>query len=255
MDVHRYPINVPIDALVADTRAIVERWDWRRGAFGHALSLPAASDLHPYARYRYHNFPCTGLLATAPALRALFESFQCEKVSFRLLRRPARSAYGWHTDEWKGTGVVRFQVPLISAAAAFLVTTDYARVEEILGDRGPLSAESFLAFAAANAGHFRKNQLAVGVLHYFDTTHVHTLVNGGPSERITVSFDLVANDWLRARYPAIAEELGQSAGRTLRRPGRLQLAAGWGGSRLFPLRTRLRRLLRDGASVAKSWIA
>lgn len=248
MQVHRYPIDVPIDALVRQTRTVVARWDWRRGAFGHALSLPTYGDLHPYGRYRYQNFPCTGLLDAAPALRAVFDSFACEKVSFRLLRRPARSAYGWHTDEWKGAGVVRFQIPLVSDDDAFLVTTDYGRVEEIRGDRGALSNGTFASFAAANDGHCARHQLAVGVLHYFDTTHVHTLVNGGSAERITLSFDLVANDWLRARFPAIERELHANGGGSLPRPGRLALAAGWGQSRIFPLRTRLRTLMRSESS-------
>lgn len=80
--------------------------------------------------------------------------------------------------------------------------------------------------------------LEPGRLHYFDTTRVHTLVNPGPSQRITLSFDLVANAWLRERFPAILQELqGQSPG-TVAAPSRPSLALAWGVSRLYPLRSR-----------------
>jgi len=243
--VHRYTVDVDREALVADARRAIARWDWSRGAFGHALSLPRYRDLHPATRYRYENHPCTGLLDRLPHLRALFDSFECEKISWRLLRRAPASAYAWHTDQWKGPGVVRFQIPMVSDDEAFLVTTDYRNVEEIRGDRSPLSAETFDRFATMNAGHADRHRLEVGVLHYFDTTRVHTLVNAGASERVTLSFDLVANDWLRARFPETRSELESSAGQVLSRPGALGLAVAWARARAFPLRTRLRQWRRE----------
>src|SRR6185436_20015242 len=141
--------GIALDDLVRDTRLAVAGWDWSRGAYGHALSLPAYHELHPYGRYTYQNFPCTGLLARCPALRALFESLRCDKVSFRLLRRQPASAYAWHTDQWKGPGVVRFQIPILADATAFLVTTDYAHEREVVGPR-TLTADGFAAFAEAN---------------------------------------------------------------------------------------------------------
>lgn len=243
--VHRYPVAVDRDALVADARAAIAQWDWRRGAFGHALSLPRARDLHPASRYRYENQPCTGLLDRLPHLRRLFDSFEAEKVSWRLLRRAAGSAYAWHTDQWKGPGVVRFQIPLISDDNAFLVTTDYERVDQIQGDRSPLSAQTFDRFAALNAGHVARHSLEVGVLHYFDTNRVHTLVNAGSAERVTLSFDLIANDWLRERCPETREELLGTAGQALERPGALDLAIGWTRARTYPIRTRLGRWRRE----------
>lgn len=239
MQVYAFDVGVPLEALVRDAHAATRDWDWRRGAYGHALSLPLARDLHPSARYRYPNTPSTGRLDRCPALRAVFDSFQCEKVSFRLLRRPPHSAYGWHTDEWKGAGVVRFQIPIVSDAQSFLVTTDYRHVEEIRGDRHPLRPEAFDDFARANAGHVAKHALQPGRLHYFDTTFVHTLVNGGDGERLTLSFDLVANAWLRARFPAIAGELGGDMLAAPQDPGRWQLAGAWLLAQFHPLRTRL----------------
>ncbi len=246
MTLHRYDIGVRLEGLIRDAERAVAGWDWRRGAFGHALSLPAPSDLHPSSRYSYQNFPCTGLLAQCPSFHELFECFRCHKVSFRLLRREPASAYAWHTDRSKGPGVARFQIPIVSPADAFLVTTDYERPEEIRGVGRVLTAELFPRFADANAGHFEKHHLEPGRLHYFDTTRVHTLVNPGPGERITLSFDLVANAWLRERFPAILPEIAHQPARSLRSPGLPALALRWTASRFHPLRSRVHRWRQVG---------
>lgn len=240
MILYRYDLGIPLDELVGDTRRAIAGWDWRRGAYGHALSLPAYRELHPHRRYGYQNFPCTGLLARAPALRALFDGLRCEKVSFRLLRRAPASSYAWHTDRWKGPGVVRFQIPILSEPAAFLVTTDYTHEEQLIGPRR-LTVDAFDDFAARNAGHFQTHHLEPGVVHYFDTTRVHTLVNPGPAERVTLSFDLVANDWVRERFPQVREEIGDDPIAPLARPGSLRRGLGFLRSRLYPLRNRAQR--------------
>jgi len=242
---HRYDVHVPLDGLREDARRAVERWDWNRGAFGHALSLPSSRDLHPYARHRYHNYPCTGILDRCPHLRAVFDALLCEKVSFRLLRREPASAYAWHTDRWKGPGVVRFQIPIVSDSEAFLVTTDYDHEDRVRGVGRVLTADTYETFAAANAGHFARHYLEPGLLHYFDTTRVHTLVNPGPGERLTLSFDLVANAWLRERFPAVAEELGQGPPAVLPRPGLLAQGSAWALAQLHPARTRARQWMRQ----------
>lgn len=242
MNLHRYDLDLPFDALVRETRHIVERWDWSQGAYGHALSLPAYRQLHPHARYGYENFPCAGLLEELPVLGAIFDGLECEKVSFRLLRRGPGSAYGWHTDRWKGEGVVRFQIPIVSDERAFLVTTEYESVDQLAGQPAQrLSEDSYAAFADAHAGHVRKHHLEPGHLHYFDTSRVHTLVNPGPSERITLSFDLVANDWLLTRFPEVRGETGDGAAGPLPRPGRARNTLAFARSRLYPLRTRAAR--------------
>jgi hypothetical protein len=245
MNIHRYELNVPLDSLVEDMRRATEGWDWSRGAYGHALSLPAYGQLHPYGRYSYENFPCAGLLGRCQAFRRVFEDFECEKVSFRLLRRGPSSSYSLHTDRRKGPGVVRFQIPIISNDAAFLVTTDYESADQARGARsGYLSEESFEAFARANAGHFRKHHLEPGRLYHFDTTRVHTLVNPGPGERITLVFDVVANDWLLARFPEVRAEIGNGAVEPLPRPGPLRRGFSFARSRVYPLRNQARRRLR-----------
>ena len=241
MNLHRYDLPVSLDGLREDATRALEGWDWSRGAFGHALSLPATRDLHPYARHRYHNYPCTGLLERCPHLRAVFDALRCDKVSFRLLRREPASAYAWHTDRWKGPGVVRFQIPIVSDAEAFLVTTDYDHEDQVCGVGRVLTADTYARFADANAGHFARHYLEPGRLHYFDTTRVHTLVNPGPGERLTLSFDLVANSWLREQFPVIVAELGAGPTPVLPRPGPLEQGWAWALAQLHPLRTRARR--------------
>jgi hypothetical protein len=245
--VHDYDPGIALAELVADMRRAIEGWNWNRGAFGHALSLPAYHELHPYGRYSYQNFPCSGLLARCPAFRELFHGLRCDKVSFRLLRRQPASAYAWHTDRWKGSGVVRFQIPLLSDPDAFLVTTDYTSSDQMVGPRS-LTPDAFAAFAAANGGHFAQHHLTLGRLHYFDTSRVHTLVNPGPNERITLSFDLVANDWVRASFPAIRAELGDGPVPPLPSPGVLARGVAFAAARLHPLRSALRRLRGSDAA-------
>jgi hypothetical protein len=241
---HQYDLGLPLDALVRETRRAVAGWDWSVGAFGHALSLPAYAELHPYGRYSYPNFPCTGLLGQCPLFREIFEDLRCEKVSFRLLRREPQSSYAWHTDRWKGPGVVRFQIPIVSDAAAFLVTTDYVRRDQIEGaPSAGLTEASFAAFARANAGRCARHQLEPGLLYYFDTTRVHTFVNPGPGERITLSFDLLANDWVRERFPEVREEIGDTRSVPLPCPGPLQLGLAFARSRFYPVRNRVRAWL------------
>jgi hypothetical protein len=244
MELYQYDLHLPLDGLVRDARRVVEGWDWSRGAYGHALSLPTYRQLHPYYRYGYENFPCAGLLDECPEFQRIFDALECDKVSFRLLRRGPASSYAWHTDGWKGPGVVRFQIPIVSDERAFLVLTDYTSPDEV---RGPgserMGDRSFEEFASANVGHLRKHQLEPGRLYYFDTTRVHTLVNPGPGERLTLSFDLVANDWLLSRFPQVRTEIPDGPLLELPRPGPLRNGLSFARSRLYPVRNRARRWL------------
>lgn len=252
MTLYRFDAGVDLGDLRQDARRAMEGWDWSHGAFGHVLSLAAPSDLHPSARYRYHNYPCTGLLSRLPHLRAVFDRFACDKVSFRLLRREPASAYAWHTDRWKGRGVVRFQIPIASGPEAFLVTTDYVHESQVKGGERRLSLERYDAFARDNAGHVERHYLEPGRLHYFDTTRVHTLVNPGQAERVTLSFDLVANDWLLERFPMIAGEIGGGLEPARPGPGAANLALQWTLSRVHPLRGTLRRWRARHATDTRS---
>ncbi|TFG85651.1 MAG: hypothetical protein E4H18_05190 [Hyphomicrobiales bacterium] len=234
MDVHPYAPAYDLERLRADAANAMEGWAWRRGAYGHALSLPAPEQLHGRCRYSYQNHPCTGQLDLCSYFQEIFDSFQCPKLSFRLLRRAPHSAYAWHADAWKGPGVVRFQIPIETNERALLVLSDYAQVEQLR----PHGAQTSVAEAeAANDGHVRAHCLEPGVLYYFNTSHVHTLVNDGDCERITLSFDLLANDWLVANYPEVCEEAVVT---DPAEPGAARLLLARAGSLLHPLRNRLR---------------
>lgn len=245
MNVTRYDLGLPLEELAAEARRIVADWDWTRGAYGHAVSLPSPAQLHPYRRHSYQNFPCLGVLDRCPALRGVFESLRTEKISFRLLRRAGGSAYAWHTDRWKGPGVVRFQIPIVSGPDAFLVTTDHASVAQLQDAASGLRDATFAAFAAANAGHVARHFLEPGRLHYFDTSRVHTLVNPGHGERLTLSFDLFANGWLRERFPEVGAEAG-GAGAGLPRPGPVRRGLARTAAWLHPLRSRLHHWRAEG---------
>jgi len=246
MDVHRYDLEVELHALVRETRRAVEGWDWSRGAYGHALSLPAQRQLHPTGRYRYENYPCVGVLGQLPAFQEVFDTLECEKTSFRLLRREPGSAYSWHTDRGKGQGIVRFQIPLISDDSSYLLTTDYWQADEVRGSPSvPVNGEDFDQFARANAGHYRRHQLEPGRLHYFDTSRVHTLVNAGSRERITLAFDLVVNDWLLARFPEVRAEVGDGPVKQPPRRGVLRSGLSAALTGLYPMRNFARRQLRS----------
>ena len=205
MNLHRYDLEVPLDGLVDDTRRAVEGWDWSRGAYGHALSLPAYRQLHPYARYGYENYPCAGLLEELPRAASdlrrpgvreglLPAAAPRARLRVRLAHRPL---------EGRGSGSLPDPDRVRPAGVP-----GHHRLRERGSARGPVvaaaerrspSQPSRTPTPVTSAG----TRLEPGRLHYFDTTRVHTLVNPGPSERITLSFDLVANDWLLARFPAI----------------------------------------------------
>ncbi len=94
----------------------------------------------------------------------------------------------------------------------------------------------------------RSYHLETGALYYFDTTRVHSLVNSGAGERITLSFDLVANAWLVERFPAIRAEIGDDPIAPLPRPGGVRCALAFARSRFYPLRNLARRRFRARGS-------
>ena len=205
-----------VDRLIADLAVAREGWDWSKGAYGHALSLPSRLDLHPEGQDHFNNLPYANVLKKCPYFQEIFDSFECEKVSFRLLRRPPASSYAWHTDKDKGPSVVRLQVPIITNEQSSLVITDYQQYDEFKSMKERLSEceafEQYAMFKEANQGCFEEHVLQPGVLYYFDTKRFHNLFNLASTERITLVMDFFVNDWLRQRYPAIEEECGSMIG-------------------------------------------
>jgi len=199
-----------VDRLTADLTRAIEGWDWSKGAYGHSLSLPARDEIHPEGQDHYNNLPFANVLDKCPYFREIFDGFECEKISFRLLRRPPASCYAWHTDKDKGPSVARFQVPIITNDQSSLIVTDYYEYNEFKSMKERLSEEEafekYALFKESNRGFFEEHVLQPGVLHYFDTNRFHNLFNLASTERITLAMDFLVNDWLRERYPAIKEE-------------------------------------------------
>jgi len=199
-----------VDRLIADLTRATEEWDWSKGAYGHSLSLPSREDIHPAGQDHFNNLPFANVLGNCPYFQQIFDGFECEKVSFRLLRRPPTSSYAWHTDKDKGPSVVRFQVPIITNDQSALIVTDYQEYDEFKSMKERLSEreafETYASFKKSNRGCFEEHVLKPGVLYYFDTRRFHNLFNLASTERITLAMDFLVNDWLRERYPAIEEE-------------------------------------------------
>jgi hypothetical protein len=236
MELHAYD-HFAVDRLIQDLNVATEGWDWSRGAYGHSLSLPVQEDLHPGWQDHYNNLPFANRLQRCPYFLHIFNSFECEKASFRLLRRPAGTSYTWHSDKDKGSSVVRFQIPIITHPKSVLVVTDFDEEAEIVARRRTLfhrfrglyrrafsgtlwetnqwnaqhwEAEAFndyATFKRCNRGRFREYVLDPGVLYYFNTNKIHNLMNHAAEERFTLVVDCLENDWLRTRYPSTVEEL------------------------------------------------
>lgn len=178
--------------------------DFGAGAYSHAISLPSADQVPELYREHRNNLPFSGALDKCPYLRELFDGFATPKASFRLLRREPHSAYSLHDDRDKGSGVVRMQIPILTNDLAFLVIAD-DRCEARFPDAAQLErcrdAKGDIWFDVATLGRVFGDCLEVfrlecGYLYYFDTDQVHTLVNAGDEERITLAVDLVSNPWL-----------------------------------------------------------
>jgi hypothetical protein len=239
MELHAYD-HFAVDQLIQDLNIATEGWDWSQGAHGHSLSLPAREDLHPLWQDHCINVPFSNRLGRCPYFQHIFNSFECDKVSFRLLRRPAGSSYTWHSDKDIGSSVVRFQIPIVTHPDSVLVVTDFDGEAEIAPHSQALferlrrrcrrtfsgtsegramnarryEAEAFddyARFKRFNRGRFREYVLDAGVLYYFNTNRIHNLMNHASEERITLVVDCFDNDWLRARYPAAVKELSFQA--------------------------------------------
>jgi hypothetical protein len=178
--------------------------EFDQGPYGNAISLPSADQLGESYRTHHNNLPFSGALAACPYFESIFDSFQTEKAAFRLLRRGPHSAYAFHDDKDRGRDIVRFQIPINTSNDAFLLLA-----------RNGLDIERFDIDSSGFAGDqngdvwFNMEQLykvcsdvvdlfylEPGYVNFFDTDQVHTLINGGGDERVTLSFDLVMNEWL-----------------------------------------------------------
>lgn len=240
-----FEVEEPLEGLREDAGRAMRDWNWERSAFGHSLSLPSPGEIAPAYRHHYLNHPSAGALARCPHLLALFESLSCQKATFRLLRRPPGTRYAWHADARLGGGVVRFQIPLIANERSMLITTRIPdRTPLPFRDR-PLRNKNDVAALVREFPEVSATTLPAGKLCHFDSSKQHTLLNFGDQMRVSLVFDLVSNDWLRARFPAIEATLADDGSAALAAPGPLALAI---RKRLNPvvhaLRNRARRIVR-----------
>ena len=182
-----------IDELREDKKFVEERFKYEDGAFGHSISLPSLYDLkEPYLSH-HNNVPLRGVLDYTPYFKEIFDSFETEITSFRLLRRKAHSSYGLHDDKDMGDDIKRFQIPIVTNSDTWLCVTDYDEIEEGYTKE---NSYSMLDFQNRFEGHYRCYKLQVGLMYHFDVTKIHTMFNDGDTDRVTLLIDAKINDWL-----------------------------------------------------------
>lgn len=182
-------------------RSILE---FDKGPYKNAISLPSAEQVYEPYRTHHNSVPFSGALDSCPYLKSIFDSFQTEKAAFRLLRRVAGSAYAFHDDKDRGSNIARFQIPINTSRYAFLLIAgdglDIKRFDTdgsgFKGDENRDIWFNMKQLDEACAGAVELFYLEPGCMNYFDTDQVHTLINAGKEERVTLSLDMVMNDWL-----------------------------------------------------------
>ena len=193
-----------VDALAADVANARRILDFGAGTFEHSISLPAESDINPGHRSHRNNNPYADALGECPLFAEIFNSFKSEKACYRLLRRKAGTAYSLHDDKDVDANLVRMQMPVVTNdSALLLVQKDGAelepiarRVEEFTHDDGQPIMFDYARYADVFGEWFDAFLLEPGYFHLIDPTRVHTLINAGDDERVTLCLDMLRNDWL-----------------------------------------------------------
>ena len=178
--------------------------EFAEGPYRNAISLPSEDQIYAPYRAHHNNVPFSGALDVCPYLKSIFDSFETEKAAFRLLRRVPHSAYAFHDDKDRGRDIARFQIPINTSKEAFLLIAgprlDLERFDiDSSGFKGNRNGDIWfnmeqLREACSDVAELF--YLEAGFVHFFDTDEVHTLINGSDDERVTLSFDLVMNQWL-----------------------------------------------------------
>ncbi|MDH3281584.1 MAG: hypothetical protein OEQ18_10700, partial [Gammaproteobacteria bacterium] len=162
-----------------------------------------AEDIHVDYQSHRNNVPYADALRRCQHLRELFHEFRAEKTSFRLLRCRAGTAYSLHDDRDAGGDTVRIQLPVITNAAALLLVQKDGvvlepvarRVADIAGGNGSIPFD-YQRLRDTFAEWFDAFYLGPGRFHLIDTNQVHTLINAGDTDRITLCIDLIRNTWV-----------------------------------------------------------
>lgn len=193
-----------VAALSDDVAAARRILDFGAGTFEHSISLPVEGDIDPGYRANRNNNPYAGALGACPLFAEIFKSFRTEKASFRLLRRKAGTAYSLHDDRDMGDDIVRMQMPVVTNRNALLLVQKDGvelepiarRVNEFTHDDGKPIMFDYPRLAQDFGEWFDAFMLEPGFFHLIDSKRVHTLINAGKADRITLCIDLLRNDWL-----------------------------------------------------------
>ena len=200
----RGEMRYDLSLMQAEAEIAREISSFETGPYKNAISLPSADQVYEPYRAHHNNLPFSGALDHCPYLKSIFDSFRTEKAAFRLLRRIAGSAYAFHDDRDRGRNIARFQIPINTSECAFLLIAadglDLRRCDiDSSGFQGDQNRDIWFSMKKlrdACGDVVELFYLEGGCVNYFDTDQVHTLINAGKEERITLSFDLVMNDWL-----------------------------------------------------------
>jgi hypothetical protein len=190
--------------LAADVQTARRILDFGTGTYEHSISLPAEDDINAVHRTHRNNNPYAGALGSCPLLAEIFNSFQAEKAGYRLLRRKAGTAYSLHDDKDVDDNLVRMQMPVVTNRSALLLVQKKSaelepiarRVNEFTRDDDKPINFDYMRLADDFGEWFDAFLLEPGYFHLIDQTRVHTLINGGDAERVTLCIDLLRNDWL-----------------------------------------------------------
>ena len=193
-----------VGALAADVATARRILDFGAGTYEHCISLPEEGDISARHRKHRNNTPYAGALGSCPLFTEIFSGFNAEKAGYRLLRRKAGTAYSLHDDKDVDDDMVRMQIPVVTNRSALLmIQRDGAeldpiarRVNEITdGNDKPIMFD-YTRFAHDFGDWFDVFLLEPGYFHLIDPTRVHTLINAGDTERVTLCIDLLRNEWL-----------------------------------------------------------
>ncbi|TNF95984.1 MAG: hypothetical protein EP297_11090 [Gammaproteobacteria bacterium] len=188
-----------IAALVSNVAAVRRVVEFGAGAYEHSLSLPNEADIDDGHRTHRNNIPYADALISCPLFAEIFHTFRTAKASFRLLRRKAGTAYSLHDDRDMGDDIVRLQLPVVTNQNSLFLLQKVEpiarRIDEITRDDESLVFD-YPRLIEAFGDWFDLFFLEPGYFNLINTNKVHSLVNGGEADRITLAIDLLRNDWL-----------------------------------------------------------
>ena len=198
-----------IEKLQIDRKFVEERFKYEEGAFEHCISLPSIDDLKEPYKSHHNNIPLRGVLDYTSGFKEIFDSFETEITSFRLLKRKSHSFYGLHNDKDMGEDIKRFQIPIVTNSDCWLNVTHYNEISEGWNfiSPNPMFIPKIFFSTEENSytmedfdrrfkGRYDSYQLEPGTMYHFDVTKIHTLFNEGDTDRVTLLIDVKVNDWL-----------------------------------------------------------